>query len=99
MLNERKLYLEKLVDRLSKRIEAAPQGSLRINTSNNKKQFFWRKEPGDKDGMYIPRKQFPMAQALAQKDYDKKVLKSIWICCRLFQWKIYMNPYIMNVKR
>ncbi len=60
-----------------KAIANAPTGTLRICNSGNRTQFYQRMEPRDLNGRYINEKERPLAQTLAQKDYDKKVLRSI----------------------
>ncbi len=75
-LLERKEYLEKLIKRKESDVKKAPEGFLRISRGVNKDQYFWRTDPKDKNGKYIPRKKDELAALLAQKDYDIKVISS-----------------------
>jgi len=60
-----------------KAIANAPTGTLRICNSGNRTQFYQRIDPTDFNGRYLNEKERTLAQTLAQKDYDKKVLRSI----------------------
>ena len=53
------------------------EGSLRINGSGNRVQYFHKMKGGNVLGTYIPKKNIALAQTLAQKDYERKVLRSI----------------------
>ena len=58
-----------------KRLQKAPAGTLRISKSHNKFQYYHRKETDESCGTYLPRKEQAIAQKLAQKDYDERLLK------------------------
>ncbi len=58
-------------------LAVAPKGTVRLITSSEKTQFYYRSEPSVSVGTYIPQKNIALAQALAQKDYDQRVLRSI----------------------
>jgi len=60
-----------------KSIANAPEGTLRISSSGKRTQFYQRLESTDCNGKYLNEKEFPIAKALAQKDYDKKVLLAV----------------------
>lgn len=51
-------------------IKNAPAGRLRVAKSHNSIQFFQVKPNEKPNGTYITKKNFPMAQQLAQKEYD-----------------------------
>ena len=59
------------------RIEAAPDGSLRMAKRWNQYQFFHREGPEDPNGTYLPRKDHDTAVRLAQKDYDTRLLAEL----------------------
>ena len=47
---------------------------MRVCVRGKKAQYYHRNDPKDFNGIYIPKKDDALAQKLAQKDYDKKVL-------------------------
>lgn len=53
------------------------EGTLRIHCVNGRTQYFRRMEADNTTGTYIPKKDVALAQALAQKDYDRRTLRSI----------------------
>lgn len=59
-----------------KALKNIPEGFLRICVGKRKPQYYWRTDPKDYNGIYIPEKDINLAKKLAQKDYDKKVLAS-----------------------
>lgn len=77
VLQARRNYLLELKDKKEKVIMTAPEGTLRICNSRNRTQFYQRIDPTDFNGSYIGEKEFQIARDLAQKDYDKKVLRAI----------------------
>lgn len=76
-LQARTNYLLQLKNEKEKAIATAPEGTLRICNSRNRTQYYQRIDPADFNGSYINEKEFQTAKALAQKDYDKKVLRVI----------------------
>lgn len=77
ILKEREKYLMKLQEEKEQALKAAPKGTLRINKNRNKVQYYQRNDPKDFNGTYIKEKDVKIAQKLAQKDYDKRVLRAI----------------------
>ncbi|MBQ9122586.1 MAG: hypothetical protein IJY10_03730 [Lachnospiraceae bacterium] len=77
LLLNRKEYLINLKREKEKALGTAPKGTVRLITSGVHTQFYHRMEPSMRVGVYIPKKDLALAQSLAQKDYDQKVLKSI----------------------
>lgn len=76
LLKAREQYLLQLRKEKEKALAKAPEGYLRICKHGNKMQHYHRKDPKDFSGTYIKEKDIRLAQRLAQKDYDKKVLQS-----------------------
>ena len=74
LLEERKKRLLQIKNEKEKALKKAPEGSLRICVRGKKAQYYHRNDPKDFNGIYIPKKDDALAQNLAQKDYDKKVL-------------------------
>ena len=58
-----------------KALQKVPEGYLRICKRGDKTQYYYRNDPKDFSGVYIKEKDVGLAKRLAQKDYDKKVLK------------------------
>ncbi|MBE5883438.1 MAG: hypothetical protein E7291_03285 [Lachnospiraceae bacterium] len=77
LLKARKNYLIQLKEEKEKALEATPEGALRICAHGNKTQYYLRNDPKDFSGVYIREKDVVLAQKLAQKDYDKKILCSV----------------------
>lgn len=74
LLKERERKLFQIKKEKEKALNKTPEGSLRICVRGKKAQYYHRNNPKDFNGVYIPRKETALAQKLAQKDYDKKVL-------------------------
>ena len=70
----RKEELEKIIGTLSERIKKYPEGTLRIVDKKSYFQYYWRKEATDTNGIYITKDHMAIITALAQKDYDQRVL-------------------------
>lgn len=76
-LKEKLAELEKLKVKAEKSLEKAPEGSLVLSSSNGAEQYYHRTERGQSKGKYIPAEKRKFAMALAQKDYDQKLLKAV----------------------
>lgn len=66
-------YLKTIISRMEKNLKSAPAGNLRCAKHRGKAEYYWR-EKSYNYGKYIKKEQFPVAAALAQKDYDSKIL-------------------------
>lgn len=77
LLEARKSHLLQLKKGKEESLKIAPEGSLRICSHGGRTQYYHRNDPKDFNGVYIKEKDVELAQKLAQKDYDKKVLASI----------------------
>ena len=55
-----------------------PEGKLRCARRGNQVLYFRRMAPEDPAGQYIKKKDRPLAAALAQKDYNTRVLRAAW---------------------
>ena len=77
LLKEREKYLCELKSEKEKELEIAPEGLLRICHSRKRIQYYHRTDPKDFNGVYIKEKNIHLAQGLAQKDYDQKLLRAI----------------------
>ena len=72
----RKEYLDGLVETKMKQLESAPEGRLRVTKSHGSPAFYQVLKDGKPRGKYLPKKDMDKIHALAQKDYDQKVLAS-----------------------
>ena len=73
---KRKDYLEKLIQYMSDCLHKMPPGKLKINCDANRIQYYHRQSSDDYNGIYIPVSRLDLAKALAQKDYDERVIKA-----------------------
>ena len=73
---ERIDFLDSLIKNAEAYIRKAPEGTLRINYSGGRVQYFHRREESDRYGIYLKKKEKPLAEKLAQKRYCSKVLQS-----------------------
>lgn len=77
LLKEKKGYYGKIASKARKSLEKAPQsGGLRIVRSHGSVQYYLCEGGGDTNGKYIRRENDKLAYRLAQRDYDRKVLRS-----------------------
>lgn len=72
---ERIVRLNSIIDKLSKRIESAPPGKLRVVQRPNRTEYYHRRFPSEKTGKYINKNNSVLIAALAQKEYDTRALK------------------------
>ena len=77
VVKARKECLDRLITRLKKDIAKAPEGMLRISPRKTYTQYYWRKNPSDRNGIYIHKDNMKLAVDLAQRDYNKKLLNII----------------------
>lgn len=82
-MKNRKEYLLRIIKEKEKALKKAPEGSLRISTDRYEKdhektrvQFYHYKGDGKHNGTYIPLEHRIIAERLAQKDYDSKILRA-----------------------
>lgn len=76
LLDERINYLNKLKNQKERSLKSAPKGTLHIHNRKNKKTQYYHKYTSDKNPVYIKEKDYAFAEALAQKEYDQKVICS-----------------------
>ena len=68
--------IEKHISKTYKRLEKAPEGTLRVSKTHGKSQFYIKTELYH-HGKYLAKKDRSLAGRLAQKDYDNKLLKAL----------------------
>ena len=74
-LLKRRELLEQIIKEKKKHLDAVPEGSLRYCKNGNRIQYYHRTDPRDICGKYIRKKDRKLAEDLAQKDYDSRILK------------------------
>ena len=74
LLLEEQFRLERVIRETKARLENAPEGRLRLSKSHNHIQYYYCTEE-NKSGDYIPKEHVMLAQQLAQKSYDYKILR------------------------
>ena len=77
VLEEHKEELLRIKKEKENALKNVPEGHLRICRRGDKVQYYHRTDTKDFNGVYIQQKSIGMAQKLAQKDYDEKVLASV----------------------
>ena len=77
LLAARKAELCKIQKNKEQALKTAPKGSLRISGHGDKMQYYHRCDPQNNNGIYLKEKEIRIAKALAQKDYDQKVLQAV----------------------
>lgn len=76
-LLHQKNEISKAISEIKARMKNTPEGILRIAKKGGKYQYYQRKTQDDSKGTFIRRKDDSLAAALAQKDYDAKLLKAL----------------------
>lgn len=76
-IEKRIQYLQKMVFLVEKRIEKAPEGSIRYIIRKGFVQYYVRKSPKDKSGRYVKKSELALIRAYLQKYYDVRVLKAL----------------------
>ena len=73
-LRQEQKRLENIMRRAEKRLSLAPEGSVLVKRYKKGVQFYYRKDPKDRNGIYMPTAERDRALTLVQKSYDRKVL-------------------------
>lgn len=76
VLQERINELNNLISCATTDLDSCPEGHLRISNSSGRTQFYHILKPGDPHGKYIRKSQNQLVRQLAQRQYDKMLLKS-----------------------
>ncbi len=74
-ISQRVQYLDELIVRVRRKVDAAPENRLRIDASGTKPRYC-EVNKKDKIVRYLSEKDMVQIKALAQKSYDKKVLSA-----------------------
>ncbi len=73
----RKMELEHILKEKEKQIKKAPDGNLRFIMRDGYIQYYHKHNHSIPNGDYLKRKQNSLAAALAQKDYDIKLIREL----------------------
>lgn len=84
-LYEHVAHLNAVLDIKLKALKKAPEGTLRISSCRGVIQYYHRQTPEDSRGTYITAANQVLAQKLAQKDYNRHLVKSLKKEIRLLQ--------------
>ena len=72
-IQERVGYLSALVEKTEAALKESPSGTLKIRSRKNGVSYY---NVTDKSEIYLPQKNIALIHGLAQKAYDKKVLRA-----------------------
>lgn len=75
-LRQRECFLEKIISEKAAALDDCLPGKLRIVHRGKQSYYYWRTSPKDTNGSYISREDYSIAQTLAQKCYDQKILQA-----------------------
>ena len=76
-MKSRAKALEELIKTKNTRLRDAPEGRIRISSFHGKVRPYYVEEDGNNtQGRYIPLKDRALAAALAQKDYDERIIRA-----------------------
>lgn len=76
MLLSRKAFLEELIRNKRRSLDNMPDGRLRISICRGSTSFYCVKDAKDTSGKYLNSQNKELITALAQKDYDQRLLKA-----------------------
>ena len=74
-LQEEKIRLEKILKTTEERLVDAPEGKLRIGKCQGTVQYYHRRKDTSNTGSYISKNEMELVKALAQKQYDERIVK------------------------
>lgn len=75
MLREEAVKLEKVIQKMKKRLQTAPDGYLRISKKPEGIEYYLKNAQTHSNGRYMKKNEFEVAKAIAQRDYDAQILK------------------------
>ena len=84
-LRERVAQLNAVLDLKLRALKKAPEGNLRISQCRGDVQYYHRKSPDDERGHYQNATHYELAQSLAQKDYNQRLVKSLKMELKILQ--------------
>ena len=75
-LESRRRYLKETIKKKTEALINAPGGRLRVCTYKGHTSYYCVEKAKDSTGKYLNKKSDPLARALAQKDYDQKIIRA-----------------------
>ncbi len=75
-ISARRDYLASIIEEKEKALASAPPGTLRVNNKGNNSYFYCVTEKHDTKGRYLNSQNKQLISALAQKDYDQRILRA-----------------------
>ena len=76
-LEERKIKLQRIIEKINRELPEFPEGNLRIQQKGGSSQYFLITKKGDTHGKYIKACDRELVKKLAQRSYYEKLLKSV----------------------
>lgn len=74
-VKEREKKLAQLIQEKEAALKNSPKGSLRVNKHGRGFQYYWYTSSEKHNGVYLKHSEQALVKALAQKEYDQKVLR------------------------
>ena len=90
ILKQEQKRLESLIRRAEKSLSLAPKGSVLVKRYKKGVQYYYREDPKDRNGTYMPAAERDRAIALVQKAYNRKILAAA-----KEQWKV-LGSFLAN---
>lgn len=75
LLLKEQYRLENVLQKVTEDLKNAPSGTLRLSSNKNEVQYYHCMPGGKNNGKYISKKEKKLIRDLAQKAYNKKILK------------------------
>ena len=75
-MEQRIVQLEHIIKEARKELAFAPSGMLRVSVSDERIQCYLRQSPEEHCGKYIRKRDWALAESLAQKEYNQLVLEA-----------------------
>lgn len=76
-IRRRRTEIERILEERVKALKIAPEGKLRFVRKGKAVQYYHKNKLSITEGVYLKRKQDSFAAALAQKDYDSKLISEL----------------------
>jgi len=76
-IRKRKLEVEQVLREKEQSLKDAPEGKIRFVKKGNSIQYHHKHDHSGPEGVYLKRKQDSLASALAQKDYDCRLIREL----------------------
>ena len=77
MFMQRLSYLESIKHVVEKKLKSAPEGTLRVCSGNGRIQYYHRRCPSDRGGVYLGKNDDAIVKKLAEKDYCIRLYRAI----------------------